>query len=216
MSKRLWFVQQKPFRYNPLKAGLGIITQEELREYGIFYGSEVKAELLKFYQRDCKSLTDVEYNPEMLCSKLYTTRPHKLNGNYHVVEGSRYRNEVHPIDPEIALTAVCMGQLDLRNRTLEGSPLVFPDSFAQADLGIRGVTFDDLISVLLKLNKSHTIDTKFYINRLFSLDNISYEGEQSVIKTGKEGQNMQEQNHRTGAFMRSIVVEQRRITDWVV
>ena len=200
----------------PLKAGLGAITQEELHEYGIFYGSEVKAELLKFYRQNCKSLTDIDYNPEMLYSKTFTTRPHKLNGNYHVVEGSRYRDEVHPIDPEIALTAVCRGQLDLRNRTLDGSPLLFPDSFAQADLGIRGVTFDDLISVLLKLNKSHTIDTKFYINRLFSLDSVSDEPEQSVIKTGKEGQNMQEQNHVPSAFMRSIVVEQRQITDWVV
>lgn len=214
--KRLWFVTQNPLRYMPLKAGLEIITPEEFREYGIFYGSEVKAELLKFYQQKCKSLTDIEYNPEMLYPKTFTTRSHKLNGNYHVVEGSRYRDEVHPVDPEIALTAVCKGQLDLRNRTLDGSPLAFPDSFAQADLGIRNVTFDDLISVLLKLNKSHTIDTKFYVNRLFPLDKTSDEPEHSVIKTGKEGQNMQEQNHVPCAFMRSIVVEQRQITDWVV
>ena len=216
MSHRIWFIQQKPLRYMPLKAGLGMITQEELREYGIFYGSEVKTELLKFYQQRCKSLTDIDYTPEMLYPKIFTTRPHKLNGNYHVVEGSRYRDEVHPVEPEITLTAVCQGQLDLRNRTLDSNPLLFPDSFAQADLGIRNATFDDLISILLKLNKTHTIDTKFYINRLFSLDNISDEGEQSVIKTGKEGQNMQEQNHVPSAFMRSIVVEQKQITDWVV
>ncbi len=173
--KRLWFVQQKPLRYMPLKAGLEIITEEELREYGIFYGSEVKTELLKFHQLNCKSLTDFGYNPEMLCSKIYTTRSHRLNGNYHVVEGSRFRDEVHPVDPEITLTAVCRGQLDLRARTLDGSPLLFPDILAQADLGIRGATFGDLISVLLKLNNSHTIDTKFYVNRLFPLDKTSDE-----------------------------------------
>lgn len=189
MTKRIWFIQQKPFRYNPLKAGLGMITSEELYEYAIFYGSEVKAELLKFYQQKCNSLTDIEYSPTMLCPKTFTTRPHRLSGNYHVVEGSRFRNQVHSVEPEIPLTAVCRGQLDLRNRTLDGSPLLFPDSFAQSDLGMRYVTFDDLISVLLKLNKSHTIDTKFYINRLYPFEKVIEEDkqDQSILKTGKEG-----------------------------
>lgn len=199
----------------PLKAGLGTITTEELREYCIFHAPEVKPELLKLYKLRDKSITDIEYLPELLCPKLYTTRSHRLNGDYQVVEGSRYRDEVHPADPEILLTAVCRGQLDIRNRTLNGSPLLFPDSFAQADLGIRNATFDDLISVILKLNKKNTIDSKFYINRLFQPEKVSDEQEQSVIKTGKDGKIMQEKNNGT-EFTRRTAVEQSRITNWVV
>jgi len=211
--KRLWFTQQRPVGYMPLKAGLGIITVEELREYGIFHGSAVKAELLKYYKQKCKSLTDFPYTPEMLCPKTYTTRSHRLTGNYHVVEGSRYKDEVYPISPEIALTAICRGQLDLRNRTLDGSPLLFPNSFAAADLGIRNATFEDLISVILNLNKSNTIDTKFYVNRLFPVENVSNEPE-TIIKTGTEVQNMQEQTYRNQST--ATVYEQKLIADWVI
>lgn len=215
VTKRLWFTTQRPLRYMPLKAGLGIITAEQLREYGVFYGSEVKAELLKFHQLTCKSLTDIDYHPEMLCPKLYTTRSHRLNGDYQVVEGSRYKkDDVHPVEPEIILTAVCRGQLDLRNRTIDDSPLLFPDSFAQADLGIKNATFDDLISVILKLNKNNTIDTKFYVNRLFPVDKVSDEQEQSVIKTGTEGITMQEKTHNTDVFLRRKAVEQSQLTNW--
>lgn len=187
-----------------------MITAEELREYEIFYGSEVKAELLKLYRLNCKSSKDIEDNSEMLCSKLFTTRPHRLNGDYRVVEGSRY--DAHPVDPEIALTSVCRGKLNLRDRTLNGKPLLFPDQFAQADLGIKNVTFDDLVFVILNLNKKHTIDTPFYINSLFPLGKATEESEQSVIKTGTEEQDMQIQE--TIPNVRRGTIEQSRITDW--
>ncbi len=51
--KRIFFTQQKPFGYVPLRAGLGLITEEDLREYGDFYGSEDKDAILKMHQRSC-------------------------------------------------------------------------------------------------------------------------------------------------------------------
>lgn len=209
--KRVFFTQQKPFQYASLKAGLGIISEQELHEYTIFYGSEVKEGLLKHYKLKYKSLTDFQYQSGMLLPKLYTTRPHKLNGDYHVVEGSRY--DAHPVNPEIALTSVCRGELNLRNRTLNGKPLLYPDQFAQADLGIKNTTFDDLIFIILKLNKKHTIDTPFYINSLFPLGKAADEPKNSVIITGTEEVNVQEELKQIN---RCRAIEQSRITDWGV
>lgn len=178
MPKRIWFTQQKPFGYMPLRAGLGLCTLEELRERGIFYGSQAKEAILKTHQQTGKSLTDIEYIPEMLCQKLYTTRTHPLSGEYIVVEGSRFK--ANPVEPTIEFQVTKVYPLDLKNQLIFGwetekcgtvwgnTKILEKDglSFPELDLGFRGADFTMLRDELLHLNKTATINTTFYVNKL--------------------------------------------------
>ena len=171
MVKRIWMIQQKPFGFMPLKVGLGMATAEEMRMYGVFNGTAVKESLLKLHQRACKSLTDIEYNPEMLCQKIYTTRTRPLLGEYYVVEGSRMK--ATRVVPEIKFKVTQSCKLDLRNELVTANGLLWAKpaildrnglTFAELDLGIKHATFGTLRSELLRLNKKATIDTPFFVS----------------------------------------------------
>lgn len=178
--KRIWFTQQKPFGYMPLRAGLRLCTLEELRERGIFYGSEAKEAILRTHQRTCKSLTDIGYNPEMLCPKLYTTRTHRLSGEYYVVEGSRFKAK--PVEPRIEFVVSNTWELNLSSGNILGLTNKIPSvpmplekfmdwdypefTIPELDLGFRGASFKMLRAELLHLNKKATIETPFFINKL--------------------------------------------------
>lgn len=169
--KSIYFIQQRQFDYMPLKAHLGMISEQELYEYNLKYVASSKQPFLK------------------LCPKQLTTRPHRLNGRYYVVEGGWF--DKYPVMPEIRLEAVCAGQLDLQNKTLDGRSLLFPDRFAEADLGIAGKTFEDFVNVILKLNKKHTINTRFYITKLFPINNSNSKPEGQdweVLSTAPNGE----------------------------
>lgn len=163
----------------PLRAGLGLITETDLEEYTIFSGSKVKNELLQIYQQKCKSLTDFGYKPGMLCPKLYTTRTHKLDGEYFVVEGSRFKAKA--TDPIIEFTAVLVARLNLRKMAFDGvteGAVVLdnvPDInfLAEDDLGYKGFTLQDLKTELLTLNPKATEDTPFYVHRLWGINPIT-------------------------------------------
>lgn len=178
MAKRIQFTQQKPFGYMPLRVGLGLASYEDMREYGIFYGSEVKDAILKMHQRSCPSLTDFEYNPEMLCPKIYTTRTHRLSGEYYIVEGSRFKAK--PVEPRIEFQVNHTWELSLKHgliypwHTLKagsvwgGTGILEKDglTFPELDLGVKGVAFEQLRDELLRLNKKATSETRFYVNLL--------------------------------------------------
>ncbi len=141
-----------------------------MREYGIFNGSEVKDAILKMHQRSCPSLTDFEYNPEMLCPKIYTTRTRRLSGEYVVVEGSRFRAK--PVEPEIKFNVSISEELDLKRAIFKKDDNIIgwaianrgDLTFPELDLGIKGATFEHLKNELLRLNKKATIETPFYVN----------------------------------------------------
>lgn len=178
MVKRIFFTQQKPFGYAPIRAGLKLITDEELREYAIFYGSEVKEAILKAHHRSCPSLTDFGYNPGMLCPKVYTTRTRRLSGEYVVVEGSRFKAK--PVEPRIEFQVNQSWELSLKHGLIYpwhtvkagsvwgGTSILEKDglTFPELDLGYRGATFEQLRDELMRLNKKATIETPVYINLL--------------------------------------------------
>ncbi len=159
---RIWFKQQKPFDYMPLKAGLGIVSERDLFNY---------TELENMVRRD-------EF-PE-LCQKIYTTRTRKMSGEYVVVEGSWFK--AVPVQPSITFKVAKTWQLDLKKERflIDGTfsltkylHLELPDyTFPELDLGLKGATFQDLREELLKLNKNATIDTPFYISRLEPLQGV--------------------------------------------
>jgi hypothetical protein len=158
MAKRIFFTQQKPYDFMPLRVGIGLISIKELREYSI----------LRFRG----------YNPEMLCKKIYTTRTHRLSGEYIVVEGSRFKAK--PVEPEIKFQVKKTWELSLKygliypRHTLKidnvwgGTNILEKDglTFPELDLGIKSVTFEHLRDELLRLNKKATIETPFYVNLL--------------------------------------------------
>lgn len=142
--KRIWFTQQKPFDYRPLRAGLELITGRELNAPGM----------------------------TGLCPKIYTTRTRQLSGEYYVVEGSRFKAK--PVEPRIEFRVTDSCKLDLRNALVISDVGWAKTSildrngltFAELDLGIKGATFEQLRDELLRLNPKATIDTPFYVNRL--------------------------------------------------
>lgn len=152
--KRIWFVQQQPFDFMPLKAGLGIITEDELQEYKIDW-------LLKG-----------KNNTPILCPKIYTTRTRRMEGEYQVVRGSRFKAK--PLDPPIHFKVVEVLEVDFStNLLLTGNSALYPSyldhdgyTFPELDLGIKGTKMKMLHDELLRLNKKSTVDTAFYINKL--------------------------------------------------
>ena len=152
--KRVWMVQQQPFDFMPLKAGLGMITEDELNDYVGHWN--------KF------SLN----NRPVLCPKIYTTRTRRMSGEYQVVRGSRFKSK--PLDPPIQFRVEECYEIDFNTSLLMvGGSAVHASclnssefTFAELDLGIEGTTTKKLHDELLRLNKKATVDTTFYINKL--------------------------------------------------
>ena len=152
--KRIWFTQQKPFDYIPLRLGLGYLTAEQA-------GAAMKT----MYP----SQSNFDFAP-----KLYTTRTRQLSGDYYVVEGSRFKAK--PVEPRIEFTAhpVATIQFADEHLTLLYRPSIewhspedqIPPNLPELDLGISGVTFSHLRDELFKLNKNAALDTLFHINKL--------------------------------------------------
>lgn len=111
-----------------------------------------------------------------LTPKFYTTRTHKLDGEYHVVEGSRFKAK--PVEPEIKFTAELIGRINFKTEDWDG---VTEGAFilghvpknikviAEDDLGHSGATLEKLRDELLRLNKKATIDTPFFVHRLWGI-----------------------------------------------
>jgi len=154
MTKRVWFVQQQPFDFMPLKAGLGMITKDELNDYESHLYPHT-----------------TDWTPK-LCPKIYTTRTRRMEGEYQVVQGSRFKAK--PLDPPIQFRVVESIEVDFSTSLLMiGSSALFPSylnkdphTFPELDLGIKGTTIKMLHDELLRLNKKATADTPFYINKL--------------------------------------------------
>ena len=154
MTKQVWFVQQQPFDFMPLKAGLGIITKEELDDYEEHLYPHIPG------------------TPRKLCPKIYTTRTRRMSGEYQVVRGGRFKAK--PLDPPIQFKVEESYEIDFTAKLLlVGGSAVHPSclndreyTFPELDLGIKGTTPKMLHDELLKLNKKATVDTTFYINKL--------------------------------------------------
>jgi hypothetical protein len=152
--KRIWFVQQQPFDFMPLKAGLGIITEDKLRQYEWDRQNRVNPFTVS------------------LCPKIYTTRTRPMSGEYQVVRGSRFKAK--PLDPPIQFKVVESFQIDFESeQLLFCGGLLDPSylskdeyTFPELDLGIKGTTMKMLHDELLRLNKKSTVDTPYYINAL--------------------------------------------------
>lgn len=162
--------QQQPFDFMPLKYGLDLISKEKFENYIPDSFDLEKGEITK------------------LCPKIYTTRTHKLSGEYYVVRGSRFK--AVPVEPRIEFKVEKNFELNLENALffmdyLDDSSSVdgwygvdslfqFIASyrsfgyqrFSEFDLGIKAVGFYDLVDELLKLNPKKTVKDKFYINYL--------------------------------------------------
>ncbi len=160
--KRIWFTQQKPYNYLPLRWGLGYILESQINDYDSVLRERTRV-------RGC------------YCPKIYTTRTRELEGEYYVVEGSRFKAK--PVEPKIEFRVDTYCHLDLRNAlaTADGktwcTPLILARdgcSFAELDLGIRGATFYQLRDELLRLNPKATPDTPFFVNRLEPLTVIDF------------------------------------------
>lgn len=169
--KRIWFTQQKPFDYIPLRLGLGYFTAEQ-----------ADAAIRKKYHKVAP----------IFMPKLYTTRTHKLNGDYYVVEGSRFKTK--PVEPRIEFTAHPVATIQFSDKVSinwYSSNDQIPTNLPELDLGIRGsgnmsvsvvragrsnlpeldlnttgLMFNHLRDELFKLNKNVTADTLFHINKL--------------------------------------------------
>ena len=156
--KRIWFVQQQPFDFMPLKAGLGMISKDALQVYQDHMNSNPATAVGN------------------LCPKIYTTRTRRMLGEYQVVRGSRFKAK--PLDPPIQFKVVESFEIDFESESL----LICGDSLhlsylntseytlAELDLGIDGTTTKKLHSELLRLNKKSVVDTTFYINKLESIN----------------------------------------------
>lgn len=143
--KRIWFPQQKPFDYLPLRAGLGYITEDDLTA-SIYPG------MSRF---------------TMLCPKIYTTRTRPMSGEYYVVEGSRFKAK--PVEPRIEFKVRKVAEIDMDGvlTQRQGQEFNFVwRTFPEQDLGIKGATFDQLKSELMRLYPKTTMDTPFYVNLL--------------------------------------------------
>lgn len=156
--KRIWMVQQQPFDFMPLKAGLGIITEQELSEYFGHWNKFPSA------------------TRPVLCPKIYTTRTRPMAGEYQVVRGSRFK--AVPLDPPIEFQvkySVLFNLKDLSTPTcinITGSAELHRKyKIPELDLGVVGTTAEMLRDELLKLNKKATLDTPMYINKLESINN---------------------------------------------
>lgn len=156
--KRIWFVQQQPFDFMPLMAGLKMIPEDALQVYQDHMNSNPKT-----------AVGD-------LCPKIYTTRTRRMSGEYQVVRGSRFKAK--PLDPPIQFKVEESYEIDFNSYLLLAGGSAFHPSylewrnytFPELDLGIKGTTVKMLHDELLRLNKKSTVDTTFYINKLEPID----------------------------------------------
>jgi hypothetical protein len=138
-----------------------------------------------------------------------------------VIEGSRYKP--HLVEPEIHLELVCRGKLDLLERTLNGSPLLFPDRFAEADLGIADATFEDFVHVIKNLNKN-TDARCYYVYRLFPVNNnnhdLDVQGSASLVTVSDRRSSIMNANKKPRGEIvgthNGKAIEQSRIDRWLV
>ena len=158
LTKRQWFVQQQPFDFMPLKAGLGIITEEELKDYELVWQSRINS----FKQ--------------LLCPKIYTTRTRPMAGEYQVVRGSRFK--AVPLDPPIEFKVKYSVPFNLKDLSIPtciditgSAELHRKYTIPELDLGVVGTTAEMLRGELIKLNKKVTLDTPMYINKLEPINN---------------------------------------------
>jgi hypothetical protein len=106
------------------------------------------------------------------CSKLYTTRTHRLSGEYYVVEGSRYKSKA--VEPRIEFKVTISEELDLKRGIFKKGDTICGWAIAnrnaltypELDIGVTGTTFLQLRDELLRLNKKATIETPFFVNVL--------------------------------------------------
>lgn len=198
MPKRIWFTQQKPFGYVPLRLGLGyevsvldILKTEafcpECIDTRLEYVQDVYGDVLACpkcdleFGVDCQEETD-QIERHKVVPKKFTTRTHPLNGEYIVVEGSRFNAKAKPVEPQIQFKAKPVCMIDFKSKVfLEVNTKKFfaewdffttYDSengntiFSEYDLGFRGATFEMLKKELLRLNQKATEETLFFVNRL--------------------------------------------------
>lgn len=161
--KRIWMTQQQPFDFMPLKAGIEIVTKNELREYKGYWNRFPSAAR------------------PILCPKIYTTRTRRMSGEYYVVQGGRFKAK--PVDPAIKFKVVEVIEVDFDSECLvlsDGTELSISYlcfdgyTYPELDLGVRGTTMNDLYNELLKLNNKITPKTTFYINKLSSIGGDNY------------------------------------------
>ena len=110
---------------------------------------------------------DAPDHPNKYCKKVFTTRTHPMQGEYYVVEGSRFKAK--PVVPEIRFKVTKVAELNLHGvlTVLPGNEFDFSwKTFPEMDLGVKGATFADLSGELLRLNKKATMETPFYVNLL--------------------------------------------------
>lgn len=135
--------------YLPLRWGIGQYTDEQIDEFS------------KMFKPDAPD------HPKQYCKKLYTTRTHPMSGEYYVVEGSRYKAK--PVQERIEFKVSKVAELNLHGVFSFPPGQEFDLSwktFAENDLGVKGATFEQLVTELLRLNKKATLDTLFFINLL--------------------------------------------------
>ena len=154
--KRIWFTQQKPFDYIPLRLGLGYLTTKQAQE-------EAERINMPMGKRNSYDITR-----PALVSKIYTTRKRRLSGKYYVVEGSRYKAK--PVEPRIEFEAHPVAMINFTENNIFFGWLNVdeekPPNIPELDLGLIGVTWKDLLDELLRLNKKTTTDTLFFINKM--------------------------------------------------
>lgn len=142
----------------PLKAGLGLISEAELKDYKIDWALKKKN------------------NVPVLCPKIYTTRTRPLAGEYQVVKGSRFK--AAPLDPPIEFQVKSSIPFYLKDLSIPmavditGVPgLHRKYTIPEMDIGIVGTTAEFLREELLRLNKTATLDTPMFINKLEPINN---------------------------------------------
>ena len=144
--KRIYFSQQKPFGYAPLRAGLGLITEEELPQ----------TLCQKIYTTRTRPLSGEYIVVEGSRFKAKPVEPEirfKVNQTWEL---SLKHGLIYPWYTAKA------GSVWGGTNILEKDGLLFPE----LDLGFRGATFEQLRDELLRLNKKATIETPFYVSLL--------------------------------------------------
>lgn len=143
--KRIWFVQQKPLNYAPLRAGLGYIPISKLP-------SNLT---LKIYTSRLKPLSGEYYVVE---GSRFKAKPVEPQIKFQVKHSWK----------------LCLQRQAIVIPDEDDGFVWFPTSylkhgglrFTELDLGIKGSLFSDLRNILLRLNPKATIDSVFYVNRL--------------------------------------------------
>ena len=140
MCKRIWFTQQKPFGYAPLRAGLGLIPENELPQ----------TFCQKIYTTRTRRLSGEYIVVEGSRFKAKPVEP-EIKFKVGISEEIDLKRGIFKKDDSIIGWAIA-------NR----GDLTFPE----LDLGFRGATFEQLRDELLRLNKKATIETPFYVSLL--------------------------------------------------